>query len=98
MAKMYALRKILRHNKKGVEEVLEKRTVFDATPAEAKQLDALNAARPAREDEVKAFEAAMATKDGAYFLDGIEAVTMVAPLRPVGSGAAGDPNNAPKSK
>ena len=37
MVKLYSKMKIIRHTKDGVEEVIPKRTVFDGTPAEAKQ-------------------------------------------------------------
>lgn len=38
--------------------VIQPRTVFDATPEQAKQFDHLNAARPATEAEIKAAKTA----------------------------------------
>ncbi len=66
MAKMYALNKILRRID-GEEVTVPARTVFDCPPAEAKQLDALRAARPATADEVKAHAEAQAKADGTAF-------------------------------
>lgn len=67
MAKMYALKTILRRNKDGVEELIQPKSVFDAKPAEAKQLDALASARPARDDEIKAHAEVQARADGTFY-------------------------------
>ncbi|AMY70910.1 hypothetical protein [Frigidibacter mobilis] len=64
MAKLFSKNKILRG-----EEVIPARTVFDATPSEAKQFDALKSARPATADEIKAHAAAQAKADGKAFAD-----------------------------
>ena len=50
MAKLYAKNRIILPD--GTE--VEPRTVFDATPEQARQFDHLNAARPATEAEIKA--------------------------------------------
>lgn len=62
MAKMFSKTKIIRG-----EEVIPKQTVFDATPSEAKQFDALKVARPATADEVKAHTEAQAKATGHTF-------------------------------
>jgi hypothetical protein len=62
MAKLFAKQKILRG-----EEVIPARSVFDATPVEARQFDALKAARPATAEEVKAHAEAQAKADGVAF-------------------------------
>lgn len=62
MAKLFSKTKILRG-----EEVIPARTVFDATPAEAKQFDTFAAARPATADEIKAHAEAQAKADGSAF-------------------------------
>ena len=67
MVKLYSKMKIIRHTKDGVEEVIPKRTVFDGTPAEAKQFDALKSARPATADEIKAHAEAQALADGSAY-------------------------------
>lgn len=61
MAKMFAKTQIIMPG----DVIVPKGTVFDATPAQAKQFDHLNAARAATEAEIKAAEAARALKDGA---------------------------------
>lgn len=62
MAKLFSKTKIIRG-----EEVIPKKTVFDATPSEAKQYDMLKAARPANADEVKAHAEAQAKANGTAF-------------------------------
>ncbi|AUM72920.1 hypothetical protein [Paracoccus jeotgali] len=62
MAKLFSKTKIIRG-----EEVIPARTVFEATPSEAKQFDALKSARPATADEVKAHAEAQAKADGTTF-------------------------------
>lgn len=66
MAKLFSKTKIIRV-RDGVEEVIPKQTVFDATPSEAKQYDALKSARPATADEVKAHAEAHAKATGTAF-------------------------------
>lgn len=63
MAKLFSKMKIVRG-----EEVIPKQTVFDATPSEAKQYDALKSARPATADEVKAHAQAEAKATGKAFV------------------------------
>lgn len=63
MAKMLAKTAILMPD--GA--MVAKGAVFDATPAQAKQLDALNAARPAMSEEVSAAARAQAAADGHAF-------------------------------
>lgn len=60
MAKLYAKHEIILPG----DVVIPKRSVFDATPAQAKQFDKLGAARPATPAEIKAAEAAEAAKNG----------------------------------
>lgn len=89
MAKMLALTKILMPD----DTLVSKGSVFTCTPAQAKQFDSLNAARPATEAEITAAAAAAAIADGSAFnepelpLEGKSA-----------SGAPGDPHGAPKGK
>lgn len=54
MPKLFAKNRIIRPD--GT--VVEPRTVFDATPEQARQFDRLNAARPATEAEIKAAKTA----------------------------------------
>lgn len=63
MAKLFAKTKIIRG-----EEVIPKNAVFDATPSEARQFDALKGARPATADEVKAHAQAEAKAKGKAFV------------------------------
>jgi hypothetical protein len=72
MAKMFSKSKILMHDKDGKELLIPERTVFDATPDQAKQLDRLGQARPAREDEVVAANKAAALADGSAYETGAE--------------------------
>lgn len=60
MAKMFAKTKIILEG----DVVVPARTVFDATPAQARQFDHLNAARAATADEVKAAAEAEAARNG----------------------------------
>ena len=89
MAKLYALHKILMPDG----ETIERKTVFDATPAQAKQFDKLKAARPATADEIKVAAEKQAAADGVT-LDEPQLDLMPKPA----SGAAGDPQGAMKSK
>lgn len=60
MAKMYAKTQIILPG----DVIIPKGEVFDATPAQAKQFDHLNAARAATEAEIKAAAEAEAVKNG----------------------------------
>lgn len=67
MAKMYAINKIIRTNKDGQEEVIPARTVFECTPAEAKQFDGLKAARQATKEEITKADELAAAANGSLF-------------------------------
>lgn len=60
MAKLFANNPIILEG----DVTIPARTVFDATPAQAKQFDKLGAARPATAEEVKAWTEAEASKNG----------------------------------
>lgn len=94
MPKLYALRKIIRM-KDGAEEVILPKTVFDGSVAEAKSFDELQAARPARADEVKSRDELQvaATEAEVAIMDKPPVEHSVAP----DSGAIGDPKSAPKT-
>lgn len=104
MAKMFALTQIIMND----DEVVPRHTVFDATVAQAKQFDKLNAARPATEKEIKEAEKAAAIKDGTAFLENVETAARPAvdatPVKGAvditmpDSGAPGDPQSRPKGK
>lgn len=99
MAKLFSKMKIIRHTKDGVEEVIPKRTVFDATPAEAKQFDALKSARPATADEVKADKERRELDQGITFQNPAPSdAVLEAPAALPDSGAQGDPKSAPKGR
>lgn len=99
MAKLFSKTKIIRHDKKGNEEVIAKGVVFDATVAEAKQFDALNSARQATSEEVKAADARKAQDNGHTFQNPAPSDSVVANAEPLpDSGADGDPKSAPKGK
>ncbi len=87
MAKMFALTQIIMPDG----SMVARNTVFDATPAEAKQFDVLKAARPAMAEEVAAAAQAKAVADGTAFEE--PADTKAPP-----SGAPGDPQGVPKGK
>lgn len=89
MAKMFALTEILMPDGKTV----PRRTVFNCTPAEAKQFDKLKAARPATPAETEAAAIAEAEANGTAFLR--DAATEAAKPQ---SGAPGDPQGSPKGK
>ena len=96
MAKMYALHQIILND----DTVVPRHTVFDATPAQAKQFDALKAARPATAEEVAAAKEAAAISDGTMFLENGPSPNDPSPadnLKPA-SGAPGDPQSPPKGK
>lgn len=63
MAKLFSKMKIIMPG----DVVIPARTVFDATPSEAKQFDALKSARPATAAEIKAHAEAQAKADGSAF-------------------------------
>lgn len=95
MAKMYALNRIILEEDK----VVPRHTVFDASPAQAKQFDALKAARPATAEEIALAKETAAIEDGTAFLEGPspndpEPTDAVKPV----SGAPGDPQSPPKGK
>lgn len=99
MVKLYALNKILRGKDQVIDPAVE--PVFDATPDEAKQFDALKSARPATADEVAKAKDRAAKKDGTAFLASPEPVAASAPAAEVDapeSGANGDPKSAPKGR
>lgn len=89
MAKMFALTSILMPDN----TMVERRTVFTCTPAQAKQFDKLRSARPATPAEIEAADRAEAEANGTAFLR--EAA--VEATKPA-SGAPGDPQGAPKGK
>jgi hypothetical protein len=60
MAKMFAKSQIIMPDG----SVVARKSVFEATPAQAKQFDALDAARPATSDEIAAAARAKALADG----------------------------------
>lgn len=95
MAKLYALHQIILEDDK----VVPRHTVFDATPAQAKQFDALKAARPATAEEINAAKEAAAIADGSAFAEG-PSPNDPAPVESVkpASGAPGDPQSPPKGK
>ena len=88
MAKMFAKTAILMPDN----TIVKKGTVFACTPAQAKQFDALKAARPATPEEIEAADKAAALADGSAFGE------PELPLSKPASGAPGDPNGAPKAK
>lgn len=95
MAKMYALHQIILEDDK----VVPRHTVFDATPAQAKQFDSLKAARPATAEEVAAANELAAKADGSAFVEGPSPndPTPAPSVKPA-SGAPGDPQSPPKGK
>lgn len=90
------------------DEVVPRHSVFQGTVTQAKQFDALNAARPATEAEIKAHKEAQAIKDGTAFLENADTAARPAvDAQPVkgevdvsmpDSGAPGDPQSKPKGK
>ena len=99
MVKLYSKMKIIRHTKDGVEEVIPKRTVFDGTPAEAKQFDALNSARPATAEEIKDDKERRDLDEGLTFQNPAPSDAVLELAEPMpDSGAAGDPKSAPKGR
>ena len=90
MAKLYAFHQIVLPD----ETVVPPKTVFDATPTQAKQFDKLGAARPATEAEILAAAEKKAAEDGVSF---DEPQLPLAEAKPA-SGAPGDPQAAPKGK
>lgn len=104
MAKLFALTQIILPD----DVVVPRHTVFDATPAQAKQFDALKAARHATKEEIDAAKEAAAIADGTAFLENAETADRPAvDAQPVkgavdatmpDSGAPSDPQSRPKSK
>ena len=90
MAKMFAKTTILMPD----DVLVAKGTVFDCTPAQAKQFDALKSARIATADEIAAAAQAKALADGTAF---DEPELPLADAKPA-SVAPGDPQGAPKAK
>lgn len=91
MAKLFSKTRIIRM-KDGREEVIEPRKVFEATPAEAKQFDKLNAARPATAAEING-EAESKVEVASEKPTHEESTTAMPD-----SGANGDPKSSPKGK
>ena len=90
MAKMFAKTTIIMPD----DVLVAKGTVFDCTPAQAKQFDALKSARPATAEEIAAAAQAQAVADGSAFAEPELPLDTVKPA----SGAPGDPQGAPKGK
>ena len=88
MAKMFSYTQILMPD----DTIIPRRTVFDATPAQAKQFDALKVARNALPEEIAAAAQAKAIADGTVFSE--PELDLKAPP----SGAPGDPQGVPKGK
>lgn len=88
MAKLYALTQIIMPD----DTVVQRKTVFDATPLQAKQFDKLKAARPATAAEIDEAKTERAIEEGSRFPD--PEPTSKAPV----STAPGDPNGKPKGK
>ena len=99
MAKLFSLMKIIRHDKDGNEEIIPKRSVFDATSAEAKQFDALKSARPATAEEIAADKEQRDMDQGIAFQNPAPSDAVLnAPAELPDSGAVGDPRSTPKGK
>lgn len=94
MAKLYALSRIVRQDKKDQEEEILRNTVFDAVAADAKSLCDMGAARPASKEEI---ENAGQLELIATQLDESVAMPIITDVAVPESGAAGDPNAAPKA-
>ncbi|MDO5646306.1 hypothetical protein [Paracoccus sp. (in: a-proteobacteria)] len=83
---------IMPAGKDGAVTVIGKNEVFDATVAQAKHFDALGAARPATEDEIKRAGEKADVANGLSDAPSIEEQIIVQP----DSGAPGDPQSKPK--
>lgn len=94
MAKMFAKNKIIRQVD-GVEEVVLARTVFECTPSEAKQLDALGAARQASKAEIEKAAQLEARAQGVEH-GAVPGEPFVEPAP--ASSIENDPKSAPKQK
>lgn len=90
MAKMFAKTTILMPN----DVLVAKGAVFDCTPAQAKQFDALKSARPATPEEIAGAAEAQAIADGTAYAEPLTPSETVKPA----SNAPGDPQGAPKGK
>lgn len=103
MAKLIALRTIIRRNDDKTLETISPMTVFDSIPAQAKQLIDLGSARQARDEEIAASNEEKVRANGGVPLT-TKAVVKSEPgetedsSTPPGSGADGDPNNRPKGR
>ncbi len=97
MPKLYALTNIVMPD----DSLISPRRVFDATVEQAKQFDALNAARPATGEEIEDEKKLKAAEDGtSYFsADEMRAAepTLTATAAPE-SIADNDPNAKPKGR
>lgn len=87
MAKMFSLTQIIMPG----DVIVPKGKVFTCTPEQAKQFDALNAARVATPAEIENADREQAAADGHEYVPSTE--TKAPP-----SGAPGDPLAVPKSK
>lgn len=97
MAKLYALTNIIMPD--GTEH--PRKTVFDASAAQAKQFNALKAARPATEKEIKAAAEQTAHDNGTAYLGEVSEEVADTQREQVDikpdSGAPGDPQSKPKA-
>ena len=95
MPKMYALKAVHIDREGGRIEVIARRKVFSATVEQAKQLDALKAARPATAAEISAAKEEVEKAEGTFFTGSAASEPEVVE-KPPASGAANDPNTPPK--
>lgn len=101
MAKLFALNKIIlpATDKDGKEQLIDKGRVFDATPAQAKQFDAIKAARPATDAEIAADKEAKAIADGTAFVAPAPSDSVVETEADTPPAAVtGDPKGIPKGR
>lgn len=87
MAKMFSLTQIIMPG----DVIVEKGRVFDCTPTQAKQFDALNAARIATPAEIENADRLQAAADGVPYVPSTE-------TKAPETNAPGDPNATPKGK
>lgn len=101
MAKLFSFSKIILppDDKHPEERLILKGKVFDATPEQAKQFDAIKAARPATKEEIEAAKEEEAIANGTAFVAPAPSDSVVEDNDPVvASTAAGDPKAVPKGK
>lgn len=100
MAKLFAHTKIIlpADDKHPEERLVAKGSVFTATPEQAKQFDAIKAARPATKEEIDAAAQEAAVADGSAFVAPAPSDPVVDVDEPVVTTAAGDPAGRPKGK